>query len=416
MKKIISTSVLLLFAFTLTAQIPQAIKYQTVVRGSTGEILPNQYIGLQFSIHDGSSSGTIVYQEKHYITTNQFGLGNLEIGTETPIIGTFPSIDWEVGLKFLEVELDPTGSSGFTSMGTTQLVSVPYALYAETSSQDGDWTISGNDLYTSLPGNVGIGTTTPSAKMDIKSSGDGYTLLNGQASTGTSYFSFYEQGSNDITFHMAPDGAGTSILLNPNGESFINSGRLGIGSLAPQAVLDVRNSGTEDIFNLYDGASEVLTVVDGGWIGIGTPSPTARMDIKSSGDGYTLLNGQASTGTSYFSFYEQGSNDITFHMAPGGAGTSILLNPNGESFINSGNLGIGTISPSTKLHVDGTITANNYIGNGSGLTGIAGDNLGNHVATQNLSLGDYNLTGNPTDGLVVIDANGELWFSPFPAK
>ena len=264
MKKIIFISVLSLFAYTLMAQTPQAIKYQTVVRGSTGEILPNQYIGLQISIHEGSTSGTIVYQEIHYVTTNQFGLANLEIGTETPVIGTFPSIDWQTGLKFLEIELDPTGSSGFTSMGTTQLVSVPYALYAETSSNDGDWTIAGNDLYTSLPGNVGIGTSSPvNGKLEVIGTSDpgiftssaGSNGLHAESSAGGGFAAGFFNATNPGTYGIwtqssdyealfANTLSSTSPAIRANGEiAGVFNGKVGIGSQEPEFKLSLDNDG-----------------------------------------------------------------------------------------------------------------------------------------------------------------------------
>jgi len=112
------------------AQPPQAFKYQAVVRDNAGEILQNQSVGIRVSIHDVSAGGTIVCQETHTQTTNQFGLVNLEIGTGTPTIGSFSAIDWGSATKFLEIEIDPSGGASYFSIGTSQLMSVPYALYS----------------------------------------------------------------------------------------------------------------------------------------------------------------------------------------------------------------------------------------------------------------------------------------------
>ncbi len=111
MKKLALTFLLIILSILMVAQSPQSFKYQTVVRDASGEILPNKFISFQISIHEGFAGGTIVYQETHDVTTNQFGLVNLKIGTETPVIGSFPSIDWGSGLKYLEVAFPSVVSS-----------------------------------------------------------------------------------------------------------------------------------------------------------------------------------------------------------------------------------------------------------------------------------------------------------------
>lgn len=116
------------------AQAPQGINYQAVARNAAGSVLQNQNVGIRLSIHDGSAGGTIVYQETHSATTNQFGLFTVVIGGGTVQQGTFAGVNWgSGGGKFLQVELDPTGGSSYSNMGTTQMESVPYALYAANS-------------------------------------------------------------------------------------------------------------------------------------------------------------------------------------------------------------------------------------------------------------------------------------------
>ncbi|RLD57997.1 MAG: collagen-like protein, partial [Bacteroidetes bacterium] len=137
-KSILSIVIAFIVSMTTSAQSPQAFKYQTVVRDAAGDILQNQSVSLRFKIHDNTAGGTVVYSEAHYVTTNQFGLANLNIGTGTVLSGTFANIAWGTNPKFLEVELDPNGGSSYTSMGTTQLLSVPYALYAESTGNTDD--------------------------------------------------------------------------------------------------------------------------------------------------------------------------------------------------------------------------------------------------------------------------------------
>jgi hypothetical protein len=114
----------------LFAQVPQGIPYQSIIRNSAGNVAANQSVKLRFSIHDSIAAGTIKYQETFQTSTNSLGLTNVNIGMGTAVVGTFSGINWGKNSKFMQVEIDATGGSNFTDMGTTQMMSVPYALYA----------------------------------------------------------------------------------------------------------------------------------------------------------------------------------------------------------------------------------------------------------------------------------------------
>lgn len=133
MKKILPAIAFLLLAVAVHAQSPESFSYQAVVRNSSGNPLTSQNVSFRFSILSGSVSGAVVYSEKHSATTNQFGLVNLAIGTGTDKTGSLSSITWGTALYFLKIEIDPAGGSAYTLLGTTQLLSVPYALHARTA-------------------------------------------------------------------------------------------------------------------------------------------------------------------------------------------------------------------------------------------------------------------------------------------
>ncbi len=120
-----------LVAFFSYSQVPQGISYQAVAFNAGGNPVVNGNVGVKISILNNSISGTVVYSETHTKTTNAQGLYNLNIGQGTPTVGTFSSINWGTNSKFLKVEVDPTGGTNYTIVGTNQLMSVPYALYAE---------------------------------------------------------------------------------------------------------------------------------------------------------------------------------------------------------------------------------------------------------------------------------------------
>jgi hypothetical protein len=130
--RIIFTSLFILATLThLFSQSPHAFSYQAVARNSTGQVIANQDVNLKISILSGTVDGAPVYIETHSTQTNQFGLINLEIGNGTKVSGDFAIIDWGSYSYFLKVELDETGGTDYKHMGTTQLLSVPYALYAK---------------------------------------------------------------------------------------------------------------------------------------------------------------------------------------------------------------------------------------------------------------------------------------------
>jgi len=136
MKFLSTLLVSLTFSSILFAQAPQKMNYQGVARDNNGNVLANQNIGLRLSILSGSISGTTEYSETQAVATNDFGLFNVALGSGSVLSGTINSVDWGSADHFIKVELDAAGGTSYSLMGTSQLLSVPYALYAETISPD----------------------------------------------------------------------------------------------------------------------------------------------------------------------------------------------------------------------------------------------------------------------------------------
>ena len=131
MKKLF-TLLALIATTAIFAQAPQGFNYQATVRNSSGALISNQNVLFKFNIMLNSQTSLPVYSETHFAPTDDLGQVNLVIGTGTPTTGTFSSINWGNGSYFLGIELN-TGS-GYVAMGTTQLLSVPYALHANTAT------------------------------------------------------------------------------------------------------------------------------------------------------------------------------------------------------------------------------------------------------------------------------------------
>jgi hypothetical protein len=126
MKRIILTAIAFAaLTINVWGQSPEAFKYQAVVRDASQSVLSNQAVGMQFTLLQGSTSGTVVYQETFASTSNAYGLVNLEIGTGTVVIGTFATIDWSAGPYFIETAMDVSGGSSYAVMGASQLLSSP---------------------------------------------------------------------------------------------------------------------------------------------------------------------------------------------------------------------------------------------------------------------------------------------------
>lgn len=134
MKKLILLSIgLVLLPLMVMAQSVPGFSYQAIARDANGDVISEQQVGIQISILENSVDGPLAYMEEFYPTTNEFGIINLTIGTGSATYGNFESIDWSVGQYFVGVAMDTEGGQEFVDMSTSQLLSVPYAMYAKSA-------------------------------------------------------------------------------------------------------------------------------------------------------------------------------------------------------------------------------------------------------------------------------------------
>jgi hypothetical protein len=150
MKQLLLLITGIFFFFISNAQVPNQINYQGVARNSLGSVIANQSISLRLTIRDASTNGAVIYRESRTLKTNNFGLFVTAIGSNgaSATVGKFNEIDWASGVKYLQVEIDPGGGTSFLDMGTSQLLSVPFALYAASAKPAGD---ASGDLSGSYP-------------------------------------------------------------------------------------------------------------------------------------------------------------------------------------------------------------------------------------------------------------------------
>lgn len=215
MKRILLTVGILLGCHLVSAQAPEKMSYQAVMRNTTGQLLTNQNIGVKVSVLQGSPAGTVVYSERLTGTTNVNGLISMEIGTGTVLSGTFAGINWPSGNYYLKTETDPTGGTSYTIEGTSQLLSVPYAMYAKTSGSSGG--------SFAIPFSA---TANNAANLfAITNDGDG-TSIDGISNSVTSSIAAVRGTINNV----APGGFSSAVRGINNG-----TGGLGIGVWGSQA-------------------------------------------------------------------------------------------------------------------------------------------------------------------------------------
>lgn len=276
MKKLLTLIVVAIYAQLSFAQAPQGFSYQAIARDNAGNPKANTGVAVKFSILNGSAQGTAIYAETHQTQTNNFGLFNLTIGKGSAITGTFASIDW-AGPKFLKVEIDGLLSN------TTQLMSVPYALYAEKagnaggggSSQWRDTTGLRKGVYYDGPILAGLkGAFTNDASIIIgQENADPNRNLIGL------FTRRFNNRNTDLQLYAYPDESSVNPYLRGMTMLYSPSSNNGLQFTAANGVLRFTTGG------FADASSERMRIDLNGNIGIGTSNPAAKVQVAS-GDVY----------------------------------------------------------------------------------------------------------------------------------
>ena len=176
MKRIYSIFTAVLLSASLYGQSPQSFSYQAIVRGANNVLVSNKQVGLKISLLQGSENGNPAYVETHSPIANENGLVSIVIGSGTKVNGTFASIDWSKGPYFIKTETDPSGGTSYSLTTMSQLMSVPYALFAANSQPglkgdtgaQGPAGKDGVDGKDGLPGTAGVdGAQGPAGKDGV---------------------------------------------------------------------------------------------------------------------------------------------------------------------------------------------------------------------------------------------------------
>lgn len=389
------------------SQAPQSFKYQAMARNANGEIMVNQSVSILIEIMRGTAT---VYTETHKLITNQFGLINLEIGRGNQANRDFSDINWSLGDHYIAVSIDPEGGTNYLSVGTAQLLSVPYALYANNSA-DSYW----DNIQTNLNYRLGkvmignsefLGATTGDlnsipalsieggfwAKMPRNISTvdiDNMNLNNNSIGTGLplgGLYSIYDAdyhlrgywgvnidrnggnasydhpiykglnadaGSFAVRYRISPTAFRTDLIVN-------GQGNVGIGTTAPERKLSLVDS----IFSFEDGNKRIFLELNNKSIDNGSE---VEINLKAGSNGtitkllkysdtYDLYPGEEVA--NYGMFSDDGSGIILRAWANDGniVFKTAHVGPNGHGIermrIDSqGRAGIGVTNPQRTLHI-----------------------------------------------------------------
>lgn len=328
MKKVFFSILSCFIVLYTTAQTPQAIKYQAVARDNSGNIIANQNIGFRISILQNSPTGSFVYTETHTVSSNAFGLVNLDLGTGNIVNGTFSTINWGASNFFVKIEMDVNGANNYIFMGTSQLLSVPYALFAEKTNESQTLNLNGNILSISNGNSV-----------TLNNSGTTYSAGNGINING------------NIISNSAPD---QTVTLTGSGNTTVS------GSYPNFSINSTSSGNSLDQAYDFGGAGQGRSIT----------TDAGSVQINNSGSNSTALEINSSVANSSAVVANIGGTGVGFRAEssnPSNTFAAIQANTNSSSNQNSAILGNNS---GAGYAVSGQIPAN-----ASGTAAVYGSNL-----------------------------------------
>lgn len=432
------------------SSVPHAFKYQAVARDNNGQAIANQNVSFRISVLMGDASTAIVYQEIQTATTNQFGLANLSIGKGNVVSGNFDDVQWGGGNYYLKVEFDSKGGNDYVSMGTSQLLSVPYAMYSERSDYTDNipqqvaliatnvpqplttpptgmlvynTATSGTAPYDVTPGlyyNAGtslmpdwtiIGARIRSANSATNralASGTNNTTFGGQPQNGVGCVAGNETnsscpaGSNNTAF--GDNTFGGNISINPTGDENTAIGAktmfsITTGNRNTASGFEAEYNTTSGSWNTADGDSALYKNTSG-YANTGTGYDVLHNNTanRNTADGYEALY-FSTTGSSNTAVGTYGVDNNTTGSWNTGVGDSVLAtNKTGSKNTAVGYqaIGAGANSINDNTAIGYKSLYNNTADNNTAVGGIA--LLANTTGSSNVAVGSGTLQANTTGG------------------
>lgn len=377
MKKLITKLLLILFVLSgllnnAIAQAPEGIVYQAEARDDRGKIIEKSDLDVLITILEDNTTGNIVWEGFHNVRTNEYGMFVLVIGEGVPQTGDlFEEIEWGSHAHFLKVQVKKPNKTDYVDMGTTPLLSVPYALHAKTAAGGGDFSNGGEarneDRTLGNTDNYALGfKTNDIARLKI--------LNNGKVGIGESI------PLSLLHLKESATGSGTSILLNKKDWDD--------QALGDHDFIDIKGSWTSEGYATP--ASMIRFYQDESFPVLQMKDIAGNNNVKMSIDGLRIDNGD---GKAYLQ-WEEGLSLYNYNTQ-----IATTINPNGGAVFNeqgeklnfrvegigesnaffvdgsNGNVGIGTNLPDEKLHIAGNLRLNGTFVDKVGNAGSAGQIL-----------------------------------------
>jgi hypothetical protein len=410
MKKLshLMKSALLAYFFLLfqnfDAQSPEKMSYQAVVRNASNALITNQAIGVRISILRTSPAGTEIYKEVFAPnpTTSSSGLLTVEIGSGTPVTGTFASIDWALGPYFAKVEIDPAGGTNYTLTSNSQLLSVPYALFAKSTSAISGTanTISkftsanaiGNSQLTDDGTSAGVntGTLSPNIKFQVTAGSIGNTIRG--TLVGTPATSIATSGS---IYGESTTGIGViGVSGSQNGVYGLSTGTLGgtvgVSTGTGNGIWGVATgAGVAGFFD--GGVTGRGIIVSTGASGFGTSTPTARLEVRQPTTPVAVLDDNAAiVGYSYnAAAASKGGINGSYNTTNYGTG----IHGTGYQGVNLSDANTGFSTGNQDLGVYGSANTAGVEGTSVGGIGVVGYNKNSSFAATTGGGNTYGVYG-----------------------
>jgi hypothetical protein len=452
MKQLLAILVpLLASSIAVQAQSPDLFNYQGVARDAGGLELREKSIALRFSLIQGSPAGNEVFSEEHRVMTNSFGLFSVHVGGGINRSGEMADVDWANGPYFIQVEMDAEGGGDFAHMGVSPLLSVPYALYAAKSGEStngeaksipftgiegqtirhngADWEAT-STLF-NIGGNMGIGTTTPSQRLDVNgnlnlSAGNALRIggVNALHMNGTENVAIGQNAGNSLTSGLRNafigTGAGRSLTTGQL-NAFVGYGSGEFATTASFNALIGYQTGrflTTGSQNTFIGLRAGYNTTTGANnVAIGS---TAGFSLTTSGQnvligrdaGYFVTVGNANTmlGWQAGTYTVEGADNTFIGRRAGFTNTS----GTGNTYIGRNTGGTPDLTNATAIGANASVTQSNSVVLGN----AANVGIGTSAPTNSLHVvgGMRLVDGNQAEGKVLVsDENGNASWSDGPA-
>lgn len=342
--------VLFLIVNSSLAQVPEAFNYQGVLRNAEGELIKEQNVSIRIAILEGSLTGSEVYSEIHDVTTNKFGVFTLQVGDGQIEWGSFSTVNWSSGQVFMKTEVDETGGTSFTELGTVPFLSVPYAMFAndvankddadaDPSNEIQNISLSGTALSISSGNSIDLSIIQDGVEdldadptneiQDLSLNNNILTITNKESATAINLASYQGENTDEQILSLS----GTDLSISGGNTIDVSSLQDGVDDADNNPTNELQNlSLNGDTLAIGNGNQIVLPYDSSLWakngnkvyynsgnIGVGSSNPVSKLEVKSdatSGALFQVINA---------------NNDTVFAVYPDGV--KVFVNPDAKGKI-----------------------------------------------------------------------------------